>query len=131
METRDNRMVYAWQNRIAREIARLTGSWFVRNPLYYIGRRIQVSHNLGGVCMADDPEHGVVDHAGRVFGIDDLMVLDGSTLPGSLGPNPTLTILALSERAMKIVLEQLGRDEVVRAATSSLARAPASAEPGD
>ena len=49
-----------------------------------------------------------MDDAGRVFGYDDLVVLDGSILPRSPGPNPALTILAVSERAMDILIEQLG-----------------------
>lgn len=54
--------------------------------------------------MGTSAADGVVDHSGRVFGWTNLMVLDGSILPRSLGPNPALSILALAERAMAYVL---------------------------
>ena len=66
-------------------------------------------HPLGGCCMADGPERGVVDHLGRVFDAskagavafhEGLLVLDGSIVPTSLGANPLFTITALAERAM-------------------------------
>jgi cholesterol oxidase len=56
-----------------------------------------------------------VDHAGRVFGETNLMVLDGSIIPESVGPNPALTIAAVAERAMEIVLAQIKRDGVITA----------------
>lgn len=57
------------------------------------------AHLMGGVAIGKGPEDGVVDDTGRVFGYHNLRVIDGSLIPGNLGVNPSLTILALSEYA--------------------------------
>jgi cholesterol oxidase len=69
-------------------------------------------HLLGGCPMADDPRHGVVDAAGRVYhpsrGVyRGLYIVDGSTCATSLGVNPSLGIAALAEHAL-----DLSRSEV-------------------
>ena len=91
--------------------------------LFYLTRKLEIPHNQGGVPMGESADQGVVDHAGRVFGYDDLMVMDGSIIPESPRPNPALTITALSERAMEHVLAQIEDSEGgnVRAAASSAA----------
>lgn len=58
------------------------------------------AHILGGCCMGDSPETGVIDHQHRVFGYDGLYVIDGSAVSANPGVNPSLTITALAERAM-------------------------------
>lgn len=58
------------------------------------------AHLMGGVPIGNGPEDGVVDDRGRVYGYKNLRVMDGSLIPGNLGVNPSLTILALSEYAM-------------------------------
>ena len=45
-----------------------------------------------------NPQTGVVDHLGQVFGYPNLRVVDGSILPSSVGRNPSHTIAALAER---------------------------------
>lgn len=61
------------------------------------------AHILGGACMGDSPESGVIDHRHRVFGYDGLYVIDGSAVSANPGVNPSLTIAALAERAMTFV----------------------------
>jgi cholesterol oxidase len=61
------------------------------------------AHILGGVVIARSPEEGVVDARHRVFGYENLLVCDGSVVPANVGVNPSLTITALSERAMSFV----------------------------
>jgi cholesterol oxidase len=58
------------------------------------------AHILGGCCMGESAEHGVIDHNHQVFGYDGLYVIDGSAISANPGVNPSLTITALAERAM-------------------------------
>ncbi len=61
------------------------------------------AHCLGGCVMADSPERGVVDSRNRVFGYKNMYVCDGSVVAANLGVNPSLTITALTERAMSFL----------------------------
>jgi cholesterol oxidase len=58
------------------------------------------AHILGGAVMGKDKSDGVIDKDNRVFGYPNLYVCDGSMISANPGVNPSLTILALSERAM-------------------------------
>lgn len=98
-----NNDFYDYLDRIGKLTSKAVSSWWFPNLPARMLQRIEIPHNLGGVPMGESPADGVVDHAGRVFGRDDLMVLDGSIVPVTLGPNPALTILALAERAMEVV----------------------------
>ena len=53
--------------------------------------------------MGDSPETGVIDHRHRVFGYDGLYVIDGAAISANPGVNPSLSILALAERAMTFI----------------------------
>ncbi|WP_342375123.1 GMC oxidoreductase [Myxococcus stipitatus] len=61
------------------------------------------AHILGGCCMGDSAETGVIDHRHRVFGYEGLYVVDGSAVSANPGVNPSLTITALAERAMAFI----------------------------
>ena len=61
------------------------------------------AHCLGGCTIGDSPEKGVVDCRNRVFGYKNMYVCDGSVVAANLGVNPSLTITALSERAMSYI----------------------------
>ncbi|AGC46947.1 GMC oxidoreductase family protein [Myxococcus stipitatus DSM 14675] len=61
------------------------------------------AHILGGCCMGDSAETGVIDHRHRVFGYQGLYVVDGSAISANPGVNPSLTITALAERAMTFI----------------------------
>jgi cholesterol oxidase len=61
------------------------------------------AHCLGGCVIAASPERGVVDHRHRVFGYRNMYVCDGSVVAANLGVNPSLTITALTERAMSYI----------------------------
>ncbi len=69
---------------------------FVDNPLTHLHKIIAV-HPLGGCPMADSSKDGAVGTDGQSFDYPGLYVVDGSIIPTSLGPNPSLTIAALAE----------------------------------
>jgi cholesterol oxidase len=61
------------------------------------------AHVLGGACMGESIEDGVINHRHEVFGYPGLFVVDGSAVSANPGVNPSLTITALAERAMSFV----------------------------
>ena len=73
-------------------------------------------HPLGGCPMGASHVDGVVNEFGQVFRADgepaavyeDLVVLDGSILPCSVGANPALTIAAVSLRAARTLARRWG-----------------------
>ena len=58
------------------------------------------AHILGGAIMGKDVQEGVIDKENHVFGYENMLVCDGSMISANIGVNPSLTITALSERAM-------------------------------
>ncbi|KAA3610367.1 MAG: GMC family oxidoreductase [Calditrichaeota bacterium] len=58
------------------------------------------AHILGGAVMGKDKSEGVIDKNNQVFGYENMYICDGSAISANPGVNPSLTILALSERAM-------------------------------
>ncbi len=65
------------------------------------------AHILGGCGIGSSPETGVIDSDHRLFGYEGLYVCDGSTIPANLGVNPSLTITAMTERAMSRIKKKL------------------------
>ena len=59
---------------------------------------IFTAHQMGGCSFG-----AVVDTDHRVYGFENLFVVDGSVLPTGLGVNPSETIYALAHRARSIV----------------------------
>ncbi|MFO7683847.1 MAG: GMC family oxidoreductase [Chloroflexota bacterium] len=58
------------------------------------------AHILGGCGIAADETKGVIDVNHQAFNYPGLYIADGSVIPGNLGVNPSLTITAMTERAM-------------------------------
>ena len=61
------------------------------------------AHILGGACLSESPEGGVIDLSNQAHGYHNLFVCDGSMVPANPGVNPSLTIAALTEHAMSRV----------------------------
>jgi choline dehydrogenase-like flavoprotein len=61
------------------------------------------AHLLGGAVMGENPSEGIIDKDNRVFGYKNMFICDGSMISANPGVNPSLTILAIAERAMSAI----------------------------
>jgi len=59
------------------------------------------NHVMGGMMMGADPATSVTDPYGRVHGLDNVYVADGSVFVTSGAHNPTNTIMAVALRNMR------------------------------
>lgn len=100
-----------------RQLSAATGATYVPCPLFtkYFKFDVLTAHPLGGCVQADDAAHGVVNERGQVFraaagdaAYPDLYIMDGSTVPTPLGVNPLLTISALAERNVRLLIDDRG-----------------------
>jgi cholesterol oxidase len=90
-------------NEFAGKIAEMVGGTPMSMTTEILFDMPGTAHILGGCTMADSPANGVVDHRNRVFGYRNMYVCDGSVLSANLGVNPSLTITAVTERAMSFI----------------------------
>lgn len=90
-------------NKYAEKLAeKLNGESMMPNNEALFGMST-TAHILGGAVMGKDKSEGVIDKNNRVFGYKNLYVCDGSMISANPGVNPSLTITALTERAMSKV----------------------------
>ncbi|NNE97856.1 MAG: GMC family oxidoreductase [Pyrinomonadaceae bacterium] len=96
--------------RAGKAIAQALGAEYSDNPSYrWNFKQVLTAHPIGGCAMGVDDKDGVVSGCGEVFGAKGLYVADGSVMPGPVGPNPSLTIAALSNRfAEHIIADHKG-----------------------
>ena len=66
------------------------------------------AHILGGAVMGKDATQGVIDENNRVFGYENMYVIDGSMISANPGVNPSLSITAIAERAMAQIPSKQG-----------------------
>jgi len=90
-------------NQVARRMAEKMDGIPQSGLIEVLGNKASTAHILGGCPIGETPEDGVVDARSRVFGYDDMYVIDGSIIPANLGVNPSLTITAMAEHAMSHV----------------------------
>ncbi|HCT41693.1 MAG TPA: GMC oxidoreductase [Moraxellaceae bacterium] len=62
---------------------------------------ITAYHPLGTCQMGVNEKYGVTDSSHQVFGTRGLYVMDGSSVPGPLGVNPQVSIMALATRGAR------------------------------
>lgn len=67
-------------------------------PTWRLLKSLLTLHPLGGCSIGTSAANGVVDHLGRVFGYQNLIVADGAVVPTPTVRNPSHTIAALAER---------------------------------
>lgn len=90
-------------NEFAQKIAEMTGGAALSMITEILFNVPGTAHILGGSPIGESPQRGVVDQRHRVFGYNNMYVCDGSVIAANLGVNPSLTICALTERAMSFV----------------------------
>jgi choline dehydrogenase-like flavoprotein len=61
------------------------------------------AHACGTLVAGDDPQRSVVDARGKVHGMENLFVVDGSVLPRISRVNPALTIYAWAFRVADLL----------------------------
>lgn len=90
-------------NEFARAVAALTGGVAMSMLTEILFDVPGTAHILGGCPMGARAETGVVDATHRLFGYRNAWVCDGSVVSANLGVNPSLTITAMTERAMGLI----------------------------
>ena len=66
-------------------------------------------HLMGTARMSEDPRRGVTDSYGAFHGVPGLFVADASLFPGPTGVNPMETVIALTMRNARRLLDQRAR----------------------
>jgi cholesterol oxidase len=90
-------------NEFAQKFAKLTGGLPMSMLPEIVFNVPSTAHCIGGCVIADSGTHGVVDSHHRVFNYKNMYICDGSVVAANLGVNPSLTITALTERAMSFI----------------------------
>jgi len=85
---------------VAEEVAKeINGKAFMMSTDILTGAP-STAHILGGSVIGKDITTGVIDKDQKVFGYKNMYVCDGSAMSANPGVNPSLTITAMTERAM-------------------------------
>lgn len=66
-------------------------------------------HPLGSCKMGRDPKTSVVGLDHQAHDLPGFFIVDGSTVPGPLGVNPQVTIMAMATRAAEQIADAMGR----------------------
>ena len=108
--------IFAKIETLLKALSGAMGAQYIPFPLWdgFLDKKIIVVHPLGGCPIGTDNRTGAVDEFGRLYdgnkppGSKDVFpgiyVVDGSTIPGPLVANPTLTIAAQALKAVTAAL---------------------------
>ena len=66
----------------------------------------QSTHIQGGAIMGTSPENSVVNRYLQHWDVPNLFVIGASSFPQNAGPNPTLTVLALTYWATEVMTDR-------------------------
>jgi len=80
-----------------KRLSEATGGKPIEPPYWTWLKDLITPHPLGGCALGTDPDNGVVDFRGEVFGHPGLYVADSAIFPKAIGLNPSRTIAALAE----------------------------------
>jgi len=80
-----------------------------RRPLAPRNVELTAYHPLGTARIGKDPLRSVLDVTQETHDVHNLFVCDGSVMPGSLGVNPQMTIMAMALRAAEFIDRRLAR----------------------
>jgi choline dehydrogenase-like flavoprotein len=64
---------------------------------------------MGGCAMGTGPRQGAVNPDGRLWGLDNVTVCDGSLFPTSIGANPQVSVYAQAWRVADGLARSLGK----------------------
>ncbi|MBW1984820.1 MAG: GMC family oxidoreductase [Deltaproteobacteria bacterium] len=90
-------------NKAAKVLGEVSGGQPLNILTESIGNTATTAHILGGCHMGNSSEDGVIGTNHQVFGYPGLYVTDGASVSANIGANPSLTIIALAERAMSLI----------------------------
>lgn len=90
--------------------SRLELQWFRQARIEPRQLVLSAYHPLGTCRMGHDPRTSVVDPDYRVRGVEGLSIVDGSVVPGPLGVNSQLTVMAFAHRAAEILQRQIEQE---------------------
>ncbi len=78
---------------------------------HFAARHVDLTayHPLGTARMGKAPLRSVVDLTHESHDVHNLFICDGSSVPGSLGVNPQMTIMAMALRAAEFIDRRLER----------------------
>jgi len=98
--------------KVMESYAELTGGIPQNIILEILFNRPTTAHILGGCAMSSNRESGVIDDCFRVHGYAGMYILDGSSIQGNPGVNPSLSILANAEYAMSLIPAKPGAEVI-------------------
>ncbi|MFH1152294.1 MAG: GMC family oxidoreductase [Pseudomonadota bacterium] len=96
-------IAYDFARRLGKRMNGIVGTTFLE-----AAASIPMTAHIMGGCAFSGPD-GVIDERNRVRGYQNMLISDGSQIPENLGVNPSLSITALSERALSFIPPKPGR----------------------